>query len=87
MLGYDFHRQKPIGNYIVDFLCYKLRLVIEIDGRSHNESKFEYDKKRLKELESFNLKVLIFADLEVKTNLEGVLTTIELFINSTRIPK
>ncbi|MDP2993407.1 MAG: DUF559 domain-containing protein, partial [Deltaproteobacteria bacterium] len=35
MKGYDFHRQKPIDNYIVDFFCTKLRLIIEIDGDSH----------------------------------------------------
>ena len=36
MHGYDFHRQKPIGNYIADFFCNKLRLVIEIDGSTHD---------------------------------------------------
>ncbi|CAN5253868.1 hypothetical protein BH09BAC1_BH09BAC1_09690 [soil metagenome] len=34
-MGYDFHRQKPVGNYIADFYCYKLRLVIEVDGSWH----------------------------------------------------
>jgi len=33
--GFDFHRQKPIGNYIVDFYCSELLLAIEIDGESH----------------------------------------------------
>ena len=36
MKGYQFTRQKPIGNYIVDFYCSKLKLVIEIDGESHD---------------------------------------------------
>jgi very-short-patch-repair endonuclease len=36
VLGYDFHRQKPLGEYIVDFYCPKLKLVIEIDGDSHD---------------------------------------------------
>ena len=35
MYGYDFHRQKPIDNYILDFYCYELNLVIEVDGYSH----------------------------------------------------
>ncbi|MEW6618478.1 MAG: DUF559 domain-containing protein [bacterium] len=39
-------RQKPIGEYIVDFYCSRLKLVIEIDGESHNESRFEYDMER-----------------------------------------
>ena len=45
MMGYQFMRQKPIGNYIVDFYCSKLFLVIEIDGITHND-KQEYDKNR-----------------------------------------
>ena len=43
--GFDFHRQKPINNYIVDFYCNKLNLVIEVDGYSHN-FKFEEDRIR-----------------------------------------
>ena len=43
MQAFDFDRQKPIDNYIVDFFCNELMLVIEIDGESHNE-KIDYDK-------------------------------------------
>jgi very-short-patch-repair endonuclease len=35
MYGYDFHRQKPIDNYIIDFFCHELMLGIEVDGYSH----------------------------------------------------
>ena len=42
LLGYQFMRQKPIYNYIVDFYCSALKLVIEIDGITHND-KQEYD--------------------------------------------
>ena len=35
LYGYDFHRQKPIDNYIVDFFCQELMLAIEVDGYSH----------------------------------------------------
>jgi len=42
MLGYDFDRQRPIDNYIVDFYCKDLKLAIEIDGESH----FGKDQKR-----------------------------------------
>ena len=38
MLGYDFHRQKPLDEYIVDFFCNELMLAIEIDGLSHYNS-------------------------------------------------
>jgi very-short-patch-repair endonuclease len=36
LLGYDFHGQKPIDEYVVDYYCPKLKLVIEIDGDSHD---------------------------------------------------
>lgn len=52
MLGYDFHRQKPLNNYIVDFFCNELMLAIEIDGSSHDsEAKQIEDKKRQEILE------------------------------------
>lgn len=48
MYGYDFHRQKPIDNYILDFFCYDLLLGIEVDGYSH-EIVEVYNKDRIKE--------------------------------------
>ena len=70
--GYMFARQKPIGKYIADFYCSKLKLVIEIDGISHI-GKEEKDKVRQEFLESLGLHVIRFTDYEVKTNIEGVL--------------
>jgi len=67
MMGYDFDRQRPIGNYIVDFYCPKLKLVIEIDGTSHDTKK-EYDENRDKILESYGLKVLHYNDIRVLSN-------------------
>jgi very-short-patch-repair endonuclease len=44
MHGFDVHRQKPLLNYIVDFYCYELNLVIEIDGHYHNhEEQYKLD--------------------------------------------
>lgn len=77
MLGYRFLRQKPIGEYIVDFFCNKLRLVIEIDGDSHDEESFDLDMKRQSWLESIGLEVLRFDDLVVKKDMENVLMAIE----------
>ena len=77
MLDYRFLRQKPVGEYIVDFFCNKLRLVIEIDGNSHNEESFENDMTRQAWLESIGLSVLRFDDLEVKKDMENVLMAIE----------
>ena len=79
LLGYDFHRQKPIDNYIVDFYCPKLKLVIEIDGVSHDE-KIEYDKRRISRLNEFGVRILKFWDFEVKKNLNGVIDAIEEWI-------
>ena len=82
MLGYRFLRQKPIGEYIVDFFCNKLGLVIEIDGDSHNEESFDRDMKRQKWLESIGLEVLRFDDLEVKKDMDNVLMAIEGWIRN-----
>lgn len=77
----DFDRQRIIGNYIVDFYCPKLKLVIEIDGSSH-DNKYTYDKKRDNYLESLGLKVIHFDDRDVKFNIDKVILTIEEIINN-----
>jgi very-short-patch-repair endonuclease len=77
--GYDFHRQKPIGNYIVDFFCPQLMLAIEIDGSTH-EGKEQYDIKKQKQLERLGIHFLRFGDHQVKINLEGVIIEIENWI-------
>lgn len=74
--GLDFDRQKIIGNYIVDFYCANIGLVVEIDGSSHND-KYEYDKERDDYLESLDLKVVHFTDTDVKKNIDAVLTKIK----------
>jgi very-short-patch-repair endonuclease len=81
MLGYDFHRQKPIDQYIVDFFCPKLSLVLEIDGASH-EGKQKEDAKRQKEIERYGVSFLRFSDSEVKQNLDGVLECIREWITA-----
>lgn len=79
MQGYDFHRQKPIGNYIVDFFCNELSLAIEIDGDSHCGKEVE-DAKRQKELEKLGVHFLRFEDSDVFYRLDGVLIRIENWI-------
>ncbi|MCK5466418.1 endonuclease domain-containing protein [Candidatus Parcubacteria bacterium] len=79
MKRYDFHRQKPIGNYIVDFFCNELMLAIEIDGMSHDE-KINEDLKRQKQIENLGISFLRFNDLDVKKNMEGVVVAIEEWI-------
>jgi very-short-patch-repair endonuclease len=82
MGGYQFVRQKPIGDYIVDLFCSKLRLVIEIDGESH-EGRFLYDTQRQKFLESIGLTVLRFNDADVKRELTNVFIAIEGWIENS----
>jgi epoxyqueuosine reductase len=79
MLGFDFHRQKPIDNFIVDFFCYDLMLAIEIDGSSHDH-KIGYDKARQKKLEDLGIRFLRFDDLDVKQKIESVLEEIKRWI-------
>jgi very-short-patch-repair endonuclease len=80
MRGFDFDRQRPIDNYIVDFYCKDLQLAIEIDGESHygKEAKDEVRDKRLKQ---FGVTVLRFDDLELRYDLKRVLETIEKWID------
>jgi very-short-patch-repair endonuclease len=80
ILGYDFHRQKPLDNYIVDFFCYELLLVIEIDGITH-DYKQDNDKLRQEKLESYGLTFLRYQDIEVKKDLEAVLDHLTKWIN------
>ncbi|MDR3694459.1 MAG: endonuclease domain-containing protein [Mucilaginibacter sp.] len=79
--GYDFHRQKPLLNYIVDLYCYELELVIEIDGLYHNwEEQDNRDILRDNELSSYGLAILRFTEQEVRKNMQDVLRTIELHV-------
>ena len=80
MLGFDFDRQRPIGNYIVDFYCKELSLAIEIDGKSHF-NKYDYDEKRQGELEKLGIKILRFEDIKVKRDMLNVLREIKCWIN------
>jgi very-short-patch-repair endonuclease len=67
--GYQFYRQKVLLHYIVDFYCCKLKLVIEIDGSSHDDKK-DYDQKRDKDLQELGLKIIRYNDLMVLNNFQ-----------------
>ena len=68
--GWRFRRQEPIDRYIVDFICFEARLVIEVDGGQHFES--EADKVRDGHLQSQGFRVLRFWNNDVLTNADGV---------------
>ena len=81
MLEFDFDRQRPIDNYIVDFYCKDLMLAIEVDGISHDfEEVRDNDEIRQKRLEDLGVRFLRFDDWEVKNDMANVLRTIEYWI-------
>ena len=83
MLGFDFDRQRPIDNYIVDFYCKDLMLAIEVDGITHyDETGVERDDIRQKRLEALGVRFLRFDDDDIKTNINGVLEIIQEWIKS-----
>lgn len=78
MCGYDFDRQRPINNYIIDFYCKDLMLAIEVDGISHySEEAFKKDNKRQSEIEALGVSFLRFDDEEVRNDMLNVLRSIE----------
>lgn len=75
--GYDFDRQRAIGNYIVDFYCKDVQLAIEIDGITHEEEKAKWkDAIRQKELEEMGIHFLRFDALLVVNKVEAVVREI-----------
>jgi very-short-patch-repair endonuclease len=86
LFRYDFHRQKPIDEFVVDFFCPKLLLAIEIDGDSH-DGKLEKDDHRQREIEKFRVRFLRFPDEEVKKNLDGVLDAIVDWVEHQGMPQ
>ncbi|MRR37687.1 endonuclease domain-containing protein [bacterium] len=86
LLGFDFHRQKPLGNYIVDFVCMKARLVIEVDGYTHRfESVAENDKVKQRYLENLGFFVVRVSNDDVMGNTATVIKRIEAEVNQ-RLP-
>ena len=81
MMGYDFDRQRPIGNYIVDFYCKDLQLALEVDGITHvDEKAMLKDEIRQEELEIASVSFLRFDALLVVNKVESVVKEIERWI-------
>ena len=77
----QFYRQKPIGNYIVDFYAPKAKMVVEVDGPQHMESEqAARDLQRDAFLASEGLRVLRFDNLQVLREIEGVMEVIPLAV-------
>lgn len=73
--GLKFRRQQPLGPFIVDFYCAEQRLIIEIDGESHNDQ-HEYDESRTQYLTAPDRRVLRYTNDQVLSNLDKVLQDI-----------
>jgi very-short-patch-repair endonuclease len=71
-----FRRQYPIGRYIVDFVCLPARLIVEVDGASHDLT-FEQDEHRTRWLEREGFRVIRFWNRDVMNALDSVVRTIE----------
>jgi len=84
-MGKKFKRQKPIGRYVVDFVCLEEKLIIELDGGQHAES-VEYDQERDSWLRKQGYTVLRFWNNDVLRNLEGVLTRLAEQLDRTPHP-
>ncbi len=85
--GCHFRRQVPFQGYIIDFICYTSKLVIEIDGGQHNnEDHQKRDAFRDKELNTEGFTVLRFWNTEIDQNMEGVLTRITEHLTTTPPP-
>ena len=77
ILGVQFYRQKPIGNYIADFYATAAKLVIELDGAQHLErGQANYDAQRTRDLEQQGVKIIRFDDRQVLLETESVLEAI-----------
>jgi very-short-patch-repair endonuclease len=80
--GYSFKRQRPVLEYIADFICEELHLIIEVDGITHlHERTVENDRKKDQALRNAGYTVLRFTNREVLMEISGVAKCIEQWIN------
>jgi very-short-patch-repair endonuclease len=78
MMGYDFDRQRPVLNYIIDFYCKEIMLAIEVDGITHDDEKvIAKDEMRQEEIEVYGVSFLRFNALDVVHDMKNVLRPIE----------
>ena len=79
--GFKFRRQHPYSIYILDFYCHSLNLVIEVDGKIHNQPKVKQnDDQRQALLLNDRLKIIRFTNEKVELNLEEVISEIDDFL-------
>ena len=77
-LGFTFNRQKPILNYIADFYCKELGLIVEIDGASHFSAEaYQKDKERERQMKAIGLEIVRVLDSDVRKDADRVALYIE----------
>ena len=73
-----FRRQYPLLEFIADFYCHELKLIVEVDGQYHGEDDVYYhDEERTKELQRYGYSVIRFRNDEVLDDIEGVLNELK----------
>ena len=81
--GYKFRRQHPIGIYIADFYCHKLKIVIEVDGEIHDQPHvIEYDKEREQCLKELGYDIIRFKNEEVFADVQSILDKINSIVDA-----
>ncbi len=84
MSGYHFRRQHPIGPYVADFACIAAKLIIELDGNSHDDRQ-DYDANRDFVLREWGWEILRFPNVYARDQPDELWRTVEVELR-TRIP-
>jgi very-short-patch-repair endonuclease len=85
--GFKFRRQQPLLDYIVDFYCHKLKLIIEVDGDFHSQNNIpKYDQKRDNILRLNGYQILRLSNFEVETEINLTISKIQLYIHEILSP-
>ena len=84
-LGAHFRRQAPLGSYVLDFVCFASRVVVEVDGGQHADSEKDYVRDAWLQAQGF--RTLRFWNNDVLQNIDGVLETIMTELNTTPPPR
>ena len=83
---WKFQRQKPIGPYIVDFICYEHRLILELDGESHaDDDAYNHDERRDSYLRKQGFRVPRLTNRDIQNHFQDVCTIVEQAIASPHI--
>jgi very-short-patch-repair endonuclease len=87
LYGYKFRRQEPIFDYIVDFFCHELRLIVEVDGEMHSlEEQKDYDKKRDKILNLNGYYIIRLSNFEIESDTDSAVNKIKSYITTNLSP-